>query len=225
MNQKNILTLDNEFILYCELNEIKDIDKLAMETFNRGFSLLKYGETPMGTSREVIKEVPVEVIVEKEIIKNIPVEKIVEREVIIEKEIKVPYEVEVIKEIIKEVPVEVIKEVIKEIKVEVPIEVIKEGETKTIVKEIVKEVPIEIIKEVIKEIPVEKIVEVVKEVPVDRIIEKEVIKEIINTKEIDRLTKENDKLKLEIGQITKALDGMNKAKFLKKSDLSDLYDE
>jgi dynactin complex subunit len=68
-------------------------------------------------------------------------------------------------------------------------------------------------------------VEVVKEVPVDRIIEKEVIKEIINTKEIDRLTEENDKLKLEIGQITKALDGMNKAKFLKKSDLSDLYDE
>jgi hypothetical protein len=221
MNQKNILILDKEFILYCELNEIKDIDKLAMETFNRGFSLLKYGETPMGTSREIIKEVPVEVIVEKEIIRNVPVEKIVEREVIIEKEIKIPYEVVVIKEVIKEIPIEIIKEVIKEIKVEVPIEVIKEGETKTIVKEIIKEVPIEVIKEVIKEITVEKIVEVVKEVPVDRVVEKEVI----NTKQIDELTKENDKLKLEISQITKALDGMNKAKFLKKSDLSDLYDE
>jgi hypothetical protein len=225
MNQKNILILDKEFILYCELNEIKDIDKLAIETFNRGFSLLKYGETPMGTSREIIKEVPVEIIVEKEIIRKVPVEKIVEREVIVEKEIKVPYEVEVIKEIIKEVPVEVIKEVIKEIRVEVPIEVIKEGETKTVVKEIIKEVPIEVIKEVIKEITVEKIVEVIKEVPVDRVVEKEIIKEVINTKQIDELTKENDKLKQEMAQITKALDGMNKAKFLKKSDLSDLYDE
>lgn len=221
MNQKNILTLDKEFILYCELNEIKDIEKLAMETFNRGFSLLKYGETPMGNVREVVKEIPVEVIVEKEIIRNVPVEKIVEKKVIVEKEVKVPYEVEVIKEVIKEVPIEVIKEIIKEVKVEVPIEVIKKGETKTVVKEIVKEVPIEIIKEVIKEIPVEKIVEVIKEIPIDRIVEKEVI----NTKEVDRLTEENNKLKLELSQITKALDGMNKAKFLKKSDLSDLYDE
>ena len=69
--------------------------------------------------KEVIKEVPVEVevekIVEKEVIKEVPVEVIKEIEVekIVEK--KVPIEVvvekEVIKEVIKEVPVEVIREV------------------------------------------------------------------------------------------------------------------
>ncbi len=63
-----------------------------------------------------VKEVPVEVIVEKEVIKEVPVEVIVEKEVIKE----VPLEVIVEKEIIKEVPVEVIveKEVIKEVPVE-----------------------------------------------------------------------------------------------------------
>ncbi len=42
------LTLDKEFIQYCELNEIKDIRKLAKETFKRGFDLLKYGSMPEG---------------------------------------------------------------------------------------------------------------------------------------------------------------------------------
>ena len=46
MEKRHTLTLDKEFILYCELNNIKDINKIANETFNRGFSLLKYGETP-----------------------------------------------------------------------------------------------------------------------------------------------------------------------------------
>jgi valyl-tRNA synthetase len=140
MEKKNTLTLDKEFILYCELNNIKDIDKVAKEAFSKGFAILKYGETPVGNT--TVKEK----IVEVEIIKEVPVE------IIVEKEIKVPYEVEKIKEIIKEVPVEVIKEVIKE----VPVEVIKEGKTKT--------KTIEIIKEVVKEVPVEKIVEITKEV-------------------------------------------------------------
>ena len=84
MKPKSTLILDNEFIQYCELNKIVNIDKLAQETFNRGFSLLKYGETPTGNhtkeiidvSKEIIKEVPVEVI--KEVIKEVIVEKIVE---------------------------------------------------------------------------------------------------------------------------------------------------
>ena len=74
MEKRHTLTLDKEFILYCELNNIKDINKTAQETFNRGFSLLKYGETPTGSSTivEVIKEV------------------VVEKEVIVDREIRVP---------------------------------------------------------------------------------------------------------------------------------------
>ncbi len=111
MQKKHTLTLDKEFILYCELNNLTDIDKVAKETFNRGFSLLKYGETPVNGTIikekivEVIKEVPVEVIIEKEV--KVPYEVI--KEVV--KEIKVPVK-EKSKTIIKEVPVEVIREVI-----------------------------------------------------------------------------------------------------------------
>jgi hypothetical protein len=203
MEKKYTLILDKEFILYCELNEIKDIDKLANDTFARGFSLLKYGETPVGNVRtkekivEVIKEVPIEIIIEKEV--------------------KVPYEVQVIKEIIKEIPVEVIREIIKEVPIEiikeVPVEVFKEGKTKTktVIKEIIKEVPIEVIKEVIREVQVEKIVEVTKE--------------IVNDVEIKRLTEENEKLKLDLDKITGVLTNMNKGKFMKNSNLSSLYDE
>jgi hypothetical protein len=90
MKKKSSLTLDNEFLLYCEINGVENIDKLAKETFERGFSLLKYGETPTGNSTikekivEVIKEVPIQIkgdtqVVTKEIIKEVPVEKIVEK--------------------------------------------------------------------------------------------------------------------------------------------------
>ena len=86
---------------------------------------------------EVIKEVPVEVIVEKEV----PIQVVVEREIVKE----VPVEVVVVKEIVKEVPVEVIVErvVVKEVPVEVVVE-------KEIVREV--EVPTEVVKEVVKEI-------------------------------------------------------------------------
>jgi hypothetical protein len=94
-------------------------------------------------------------------------------------------------------------------------------------------------KEVIKEIPVEKIVEVIKEVPVKtkdkiQVVTKEVIKEVFVDKiipdvekdnTIQRLTEENQKLTNELNKITTALDRMGKAKYLKNSDLSDLYDE
>jgi len=80
--------LDKEFLEYCRLNDIENPKKLAKETFERGFSILKFGETPsIVKGKETIKEV------EKEVVK----------------------EVEVIKEV--EVPVEVIKEVIKEVEV------------------------------------------------------------------------------------------------------------
>ena len=111
MKSKNTLILDNEFVQYCQLNNITNIDKQAQETFSRGFSLLKYGETPSGNS--IIKEV------------------IVEKEVIVDREIRVPYEV------IKEVPVEKIIEVIKE----VPVEVKGETQviTQEIIKEVIVE--------------------------------------------------------------------------------------
>jgi hypothetical protein len=151
MEKKHTLTLDKEFILYCELNNIKDINKTAQETFNRGFSLLKYGETPMGGS--VIQEV------------------IVEKEIIVDREIRVPYEV------------------IKEVRVEVPVEIIKEvtlqGET----------------------------------------IVNEVVKEIINTQEVDRLTIENNKLKEELNKITTSLESLNQNRQIKNSDNKSLYDE
>jgi len=177
MKPKSTLILDNEFIQYCELNKIVNIDKLAQETFNRGFSLLKYGEVPNGNR---VKEI---VEVQKEIIKEIIVE--------VEK--------------VVEVPIEVIKEVIKEVRIEVPVEVIKEvivekkGKTKTVTKE------------VIKEVPVEKIVEV--------------IKEVSNNEEIEKLMKENEKLKFDLEKITKSLSGLGRGRYLKNSDLGSLYDE
>ena len=114
MVKRSSLTLDDEFLRYCELNNIKDSSKLAKETFDRGFAILKYGETPSFLKgKETIKEI--------EVIK----------------------EVEVVKEVRVEVPVEVIKEVKVEVPVEVIKEVIVKGDTNTITKEVIKEVEIE----------------------------------------------------------------------------------
>jgi|GEM_PF-1593400 len=128
---------------------------------------------------EVIKEVPVEKVIEKEVpvevIKEVPVEKLVE----IVKEVPVEKVVEVVKEIPVEKVVQVVKEVPVEIEkiVEVPVEKVVERE---VVKEIPvekiveKEIPVEVIKEIIKEVPVEKEVEKIVEVPVEKVVEKEV---------------------------------------------------
>jgi len=182
MEKKSTLILDKEFTQYCELNNITNVDKLAKETFARGFALLKYGEVPQGNR---IKET-VEVIREVEVIKE--VERIVE----------VP--IEVIREVIKEIPVE------KIVEVQVPVEVVKEvkvekqGKTKTVVKE------------VIKEVPVEKVVEVVKEV--------------VNMDEINKLTKENEKLKSDLNKITESINNLGRGgRFIKNSNLGSLYDE
>jgi hypothetical protein len=135
MKKKYTLILDDEFVEYCKLNDVDYVEKLAKETFNRGFSLLKYGETPKGNSKtkEIIKEVIKEVMVPVEVIKEVIVEKIVDRIV------EVP--TEVIREVIKEVPVEIIREIPVEIK----------GDIQTITKEVIREVPVEVIKEVIVE--------------------------------------------------------------------------
>lgn len=47
MEKKNYLILDDEFIQYCKLNNIDDIEKKAKEIFKQGFDLLKYGNNPV----------------------------------------------------------------------------------------------------------------------------------------------------------------------------------
>ena len=139
--------------------------------------------------KEVIKEVPVEVI--REVVKEVPVEVI--REVPVEVEVPKEVPVEVVKEVVKEVPVEVVKEV--------PVEVIKEVEKPVeVIKEVVREVPVEVIKEVEK--PVEVIKEVVKEVPVEII--KEVEKEVeVPTAEPEVTYSFEEALKEEIAEAKK----------------------
>ena len=106
MKQKSSLILGKEFIQYCELNNIDDVEKLAKDTFNRGFTILKYGETPFGKpqTKEVIKEV----IKEIEVIKEVPVEVIKEVPVEVKGKTKV-----VTKEIIKEVKIQDTEEIKK----------------------------------------------------------------------------------------------------------------
>ena len=100
MKKRNLLTLGDEFLEYCKLNNIEDIEKLGKDTFQRGFTILKYWESPTGG-------VSKDTIVEKEVVKEVIKEVIVE----VDKIINV--------EVIKEVPVEVIKEIIVEKIVEV----------------------------------------------------------------------------------------------------------
>jgi cobalamin biosynthesis Co2+ chelatase CbiK len=114
MSQKNYLILDNEFIAYCKLNNIDDVEKFAIDVFNRGFNIIKYGETPKGFSSEKI----IEKIVEKEVIKEVPIEKIVE--------------------VIKEVPVTIEGEpkvIIKEVEIINDVELNKLKEEMKIIKE------------------------------------------------------------------------------------------
>lgn len=175
MKKKISLTLDNDFQQYCELNNIEDPEKLAKQVFNKGFFLLKYGETPNGFKSEPT-------IIEKEVIREVIKE--VEVEKIVEKIIKVP--VEVIKEIIVEVPTEI------------------KGDTQVITKEVIKEIKVPV--------EVEKIVEI--------------IKEVINTEQIDKLTEENIKLKTELDLLKSSLENIGKkGTLMRGSNLSSLYDE
>lgn len=73
MKKKYSLILDNEFIKYCELNNITDIESLAQQTFKRGFTILKYGETPSPIKIETQNEPKPEKI--KEIVEQQVVEK------------------------------------------------------------------------------------------------------------------------------------------------------
>lgn len=186
MKKKPSLILDDEFIKYCELNKITNVSKLAKETFNRGFSILKFGETPsIVKGKETIKEI------EKEVVK----------------------EIEVIKEVEK--PVEVIKEVEKIVEVEVPKEVIVEKEVYITDDEQVKELGGKIA-ELEKQLK-KKPKEVIKEV--------EKVVTVTDQDEVKKLKEQNKKLQEELDKITSSLSNLNKAKYLKNSNLTSLYDE
>ena len=81
--------LKDEIWEYCRLNDISNIEDFIIKMVRQGYTVEKFGATPLGTGEvkevekvvEVIKEVPVEKIVE--VTKEIPVEKIVEKEVYI----------------------------------------------------------------------------------------------------------------------------------------------
>ena len=50
MVAKNSLILSDEFILYCKLNKIEDIESFAKEVFEIGFNFKKYGNRPTSLS-------------------------------------------------------------------------------------------------------------------------------------------------------------------------------
>jgi hypothetical protein len=161
MNKKNYLTLDNDFIRYCEINDIEDFEKLAKEVFDKGFSILKYGETPSGLNIEpkIIEKIvtKIEYISDNTRIEELS-SKIIELEDLHEREITT-----------------------------------RDNEIKKLKSD---NNPVEI------------------------------IKEIINTEDIDRLTKENEELKSKIDLMTKSIESFGrKGKIMKNSDMLSLYDE
>ena len=119
MEPKNSKIFSREIMqavsVYCESENIKDVDHFMFLCFKQGFDIKRYGllgetlnEGQKHLKNEVIVEkrveVPVEVIKEVEKIVEVPVEKIVEKVVEIVKE--VPVDKVVVKEVVKEVPVE-----------------------------------------------------------------------------------------------------------------------
>ena len=161
MNKKNYLTLDNDFIKYCEINNIEDSEKLAKQVFDKGFSLLKYGETPNGLNIEpkIVEKIvtKIEYISDNTQIDELS-SKIIELENLHQRELT-----------------------------------IRDNEIKKL-KTVNKPV--------------------------------ETIKEIINTEDVDRLTKENEELKSKIDLMTKSIESFGrKGKIMKNSDMLSLYDE
>ena len=118
--------------------------------YNRKFLISSHAEGSLPDRAKLYRlhEFPIDqdpppTVVEKEVIKEVPVEKIVE----VETRVEVPVETVVEKEVVKEVPVEKIVEKVVEVekRVEVPVEKIVE-------KEVIKEVPVEKIVEKIVEV-------------------------------------------------------------------------
>jgi|TARA_R110000803_G_scaffold124028_4_gene191838 hypothetical protein len=80
--------IETEIKMFCELNQIEDVEGLILNCIKGGFSIEKFGRTPVKAGieiiekeKEVIKEVEKEVILEviKEVPVEVQVEKIVEK--------------------------------------------------------------------------------------------------------------------------------------------------
>ena len=107
---------------------MRKVIQFTIKCFERGLTIERYGETPLLMPKEkevvtkeieVIKEVEVLVEVIKEVRVEVPVDKIVE--------------------IVVEKPIEVVKEVIKEVRVEIPVEKIVKIKDDTEVKRLTNE--------------------------------------------------------------------------------------
>jgi len=75
MEKKFSLILDKEFIDYCKLNNIEDVEKFAREVFIKGFNITKYGiktfiPKPIKIDTLPTENIPDIVIKPKEKIKN-----------------------------------------------------------------------------------------------------------------------------------------------------------
>ena len=47
MEKKISLILDKEYIEYCRINNIEDVEGLAKKIFQKGFTEMKYGKVPV----------------------------------------------------------------------------------------------------------------------------------------------------------------------------------
>lgn len=75
MKKKFSLMLDDEFLNYCEINNIDNVESLAKKIFQRGFTIEKYGETP--TIIKNLKEPPsILQVIQNEEIEKLKIENI-----------------------------------------------------------------------------------------------------------------------------------------------------
>ena len=193
---------------FCKLNEL-DVTEFIKSCFDKGYQIEKYG----------LLTVDGQAVIEKEVIKEVPVEVIKEKIVEITKEVEVP--IEVIKEVIIEKPVETIKEVIveKEVYVNDDTEInelllkIQQLENRP-PKVIEKEVPVE------KIVEVEKVVEVVKEV--DNKEKQKMLQDTIQKLRDDIRKKDESILQLEKNIVElKETQGPVRGQFMRSSNLND----
>jgi hypothetical protein len=75
--------LKDEIWEYCRLNDISNIDEFIIKMIRQGYTIEKFGSTPLGGNE--VKEI--EKIVE--VIREVPVEKIIEKEVFITDDIQI----------------------------------------------------------------------------------------------------------------------------------------
>lgn len=187
---------------FCELNEL-DVSEFIKSCFNKGYRIEKYG----------LLTVDGQMVMEKEIIKEVPVEII--REVIVEKPVEVIKEIEVIKEVVVEKPIETIKEVI----VEKEVYVNNHTEINELLLKIqqLEDRPPKVIEKVVE---VEKTIEVTKEVENKK--KQNMLQDTIRKLREEIKKKDENILQLEKNIVElKEIKGPIKAQYMRSSNLND----